>query len=292
MASDSDINDICLKFSDRIFWLLSEIIKNPMNPLFTHYFFESLALMIRSSSSFPKTFDLLEIKVVPYLFNIFQSDQSDLFPYAFQLMAVIVDSCYRKEVAEYIKSLLPVLLRPNLWSVPCNIPGLVRFMQSCFSKNPDFFLTTQCIESCINVFRILLNSKLTEIHGFNLITLIFGIMSPELIENYVRQVFVLILARIQVHKTQKLNSYFLLFVCFLIIETKLLCNSSKFVLQIFEQIQPNIYVMLFKSLFIPVISKIQEPSEKKLVGLGITELLVELQYLLRESSNDEKISLW
>ena len=260
-----------------------------MNPLFNHYFFESLALMILSSLSFPETFNRLEVKIVPYLFNILQSEQSDLFSYVFQLMTVIVESNFRTEMPDYIKSLLPAVLQPNLWSTPCNIPGLVRLLQSCFYKNPDFFLTTQHIESIIAIFRILVNSKLNESHGFNLIMALFGIMPPELLEKYIRPVFILILARIQVHKAQKLNSYFLLFICFLVIETKI-SDGGKVVLQALQQIQPNIYVMLFKSLFIPVISKIQEPSDKKIVGLGIIELLVELKYLLRGSSDD--ILLW
>ena len=54
----------------------------------------------------------------------------------------------------------------------------------------------------------------------------------------------------------------MLFLCSIIAEAKV-PDSAKFVISSLEQIQPNIYVMLFKSLFIPIISKIQEPSDKR-----------------------------
>lgn len=289
LAQASDIDGISLKFSDRIVWLLSEIIKNPINPHFTHYFFESLALMIRSSASFPNTFNHLEAKVVPHLYSILQSDQSDLFPYSFQLMAIIVESNHRPELSDYIKSLITVVIQPNLWSISCNVPGLVRFLQACFVKSPDLFLTLQVVESLIGIFRILVNSKVNDIHGFNLITALFGILPKEMIEKYTRPVLLLILSRIQSHKTQKLSSYFLQFICFIAIEAKL-PHGSKFIIQSLDQIQPNIYVMLFKSLFIPIIAIIQEPSDKKLVIYGISELLQELQGLIQGSPDGS--ALW
>lgn len=289
LAQASDINAISLKFSDRIVWLLSEIIKNPINPHFTHYFFESLALMIRSSSSFPETFNLLESKVVPHLYNILQSDQSDLFPYSFQLMAFIVESNSRSEIPDYIKSIIPVILQPTLWSMSSNVPGLVRFLQACIVKNPELFSTPQVVESLISIFRVLINSKLNDVHGFSLISALFGILPSELIERYIRPVLVLILSRIQSHKTQKLSSQFLQFICFLVIESKM-PFGAKFVIQSLEQIQPNIYIMLFKSLFVPIITKIQEPSDKKLIILGISELLLELQGLIQGPSDGS--ALW
>ena len=289
LAQASDINAISLKFSDRIVWLLSEIIKNPINPHFTHYFFESLALMIRSSSSFPETFNLLESKVVPHLYNILQSDQSDLFPYSFQLMAVIVESNYVNEFPDYTKSLIPVVLQPALWSISCNVPGLIRFLQACFVKNPELFSSPQVVESLISIFRILVNSKLNDIHGFSLISALFGILPRELIERYIRPVLMLILSRIQSNKTQKLSSQFLQFICFLIIESKM-PFGAKFAIQSLNQIQPNIYIMLFKSLFIPIITRIQEPSDKKLVILGISEMLMELQGLIQGSPDGS--ALW
>lgn len=289
LAQVSDINAINLKFLDRIVWLLNEIIKNPINPQFTHYFFESLAFLIRSSSSFPDTFNLLESKVVPHLYNILQSDQSDLFPYAFQLMAVIVESNCRPEFPEYIKSMIPVVIQPALWSISCNVPGLVRFLQACFAKNPELFSSPQVAEAIIGIFRILVNSKTNDIHGFNLISALFGIFPRDLIEKYTRPVFMLILSRIQSHKTQKLSSQFILFICFLIIESNI-PHGAKFVLQSLDQIQPNIFVMLFKSLFIPVIAKIQEPSDKKLIVLGVSELLTELQGLIQGSPDNS--ALW
>lgn len=48
--------------------------------------------------------------------------------------------------------------------------------------------------------------------------------------------------------------------------------------------------MLFKSLFLPVMIRIQEPSDKKLIIYGVSELLAELQGLIRGSVDSQ--SLW
>lgn len=289
LAQASDVDGMSIKFCDRLVWLLSEIIKNSINPLFTHYFFEALALMIKGSSGSPDTFNLLESKVVPHLFNILQSDQSDLFPYTFQLMSILVESNYRPDFPDYIKSLIPVVMQPALWSVPCNIPGLVRFLQSCFVKNPEIFLNSQAVEALVSIFRILVNSKVNDIHGFSLISALFGILPAELIGKYFRTILLLILSRVQSNKTQKLSSYFMLFLCFVITETKI-PDGAKFIITNLEQIQPNIYFMLFKSLFIPIIPRIQEPSDKKILVFGITELLLELKHLIQ--GPPDAASLW
>lgn len=289
LSQASDVYGISMKFCDRIVWLLSEIIKNSINPLFTHYFFESLALMIKASTKSPETFHVLESKIVPLLFSILQSDQSDLFPYTFQLMSILVESDSRRDFPEYIKSLIPVVMQSVLWSVPCNIPGLVRFLQSCFMKCPENFSTPQSVEALISIFRILVNSKVNDVYGFSLISTLFGILSDELIRKYIRPIIILILSRIQSNKTQRLCSYFMLFICFIITETEV-AESAKFIIFNLDQIQPNIYIMLFKSLFIPIISKIQEPSDKKVLVFGITELLLELKNMI--GGSPDMSSLW
>jgi exportin-2 (importin alpha re-exporter) len=245
--------------------------------------------MIVSSSSFPGTFNSLESKVVPHMFQILQADQSDLFPYAFQLLAVIIEFNPRPDFPDYLNSLLPVVLQPALWSTSCNIPGLVRFLQSCFAKNPGFFISSQVIESIISIFRILVNSKINDVHGFNLMASFIGILSADDLSKYIRPVLILILGRIQAHKSQKLGSYFLLFICYIVVESKV-SNGASFIIQNLNQIQPNIHFMLFKSLFIPVISRIQEPSDKKLLVFGISQIFIELQSFIQGSSED--ISLW
>lgn len=235
--------------------------------------------MICGSSGSPGTFSELESKIVPQLFAILQSEHTDLFPCAFQVLAVFVEFSPRQDFPDYVISILPAVLQPTLWSTSSNIFSLVRFLQACFVKNPGFFNNPQSIEALISVFRILVNSKSNDFYGFSLISSLFGILNPELVEKYLRPIFILILTRVQSNKTQKLSMYFLLFICYLCVEIKV-PQSAGFVIQSLEQIQSKIYLMLFKSLFIPVISRIQEPSDKKLIIFGITDLLMELRDLI------------
>lgn len=239
LAQPADVDNLCRAFLDRMAWLLSEIVKNPMSPLFDHYFFESLAIMIKSAGAAKvETFQLLESKIVPLLFSILQSEQSDLFPYAFQLLVVFVECGPVRGLSEYVRTLLPMVIQPPLWSVSCNIPALVRFLQACFVKDPAWFSTSQVVESILTLFRMLVNSRVNDIYGFALVNALNAILPAELMTQYTRPALLLILSRIQSHKSWKISSCTLLFLCNIIVESNI-PSPTTFLLQTLEQIQPR-----------------------------------------------------
>lgn len=288
LAQPKDVEELCRKFLDRLVWLLGEVIKNPMNPFFNHFYFESMALMVKASAGFPETFQQLEAKLIPLMFTILQAEQSDLFPYAFQLLALFVEASPNRAVLpDYVKSLLPVIAQPVLWSISGNIPALTRFLQACIAKSPESFADFQFIESLLSIFRVLVNSKINDVYGFALISALFNVLPAGTVSRYLRPTFMLILSRVQTHKSQKLNSYILLFICGFITESQV-PDPAQFLLQTLEQIQPRIYIMLFRSLFLSVIGKIQDSLDKKAVVVGCTEILKLLESMSTSTADDSQ----
>lgn len=290
LADAKDVGAVADKFSDRFIWLAGELIKNPMNPLFTHYFFESVALLLRATASVPELsacFSRLEGQLVPLLFGILQAEQSDLFPYAFQLFALLVQFC--PQLPEYVKSLLPALSQPVLWAVPCNTPALVRFIQACLSQPAAAGLVLSSLESLIPVFRLLLNSKTNESHAFALISALFLAAPSTNVKQYLRPVLMLCLTRVQASKTQRLSSSLLLFFSMLLAESKV---TPEELIQLLEQIQPRLYVMLIRSIFVPnlpIIAKHPDLLDRKCVVSGFGRLLIALQVVM--NSGDDA-ALW
>ncbi len=292
LAEAKDVGAVAEKFSDRFLWLAGELIKNPMNPLFNHYFFESIALLIKATTSLPEfsnCYSRLESQLVPLLFGILQAEQSDFFPYAFQLFALMTES--NPQLPEYIKLLLPVLNQPVLWGVPCNTPALVRFLQACLSHPGARELVLSSFEGFIPVFRLLLNSKANEGHAFTLISALFVAAPSAMVQQYLRPLLMLCLTRVQTQKSQRLCSSMLLLFSLLLAEDKI---SAAELIQLLQQIQPCLYVMLMKSLFLPslpIMAKHPDQLDRKCVVFGFGQLLVTLQPVMI-SNSIEQASLW
>lgn len=282
LAPDTDITSVCAKFQDRLIWLLAEIVKNPMNPLFNHYLFESFAVMIKATaaSAPTSTFAQLESQLVPILFGLLQAEQSDLFPYTFQLFALMTECSPQPALPEYSRSLLPALTQPVLWAVPCNTPALIRFAQAVLTKEGPNSSLYASMEALLGIFRLLLSSKVNEQHAFALLSALFSHAPLAVAQQHLRPALMLILTRVQRDKSQRLCTLILLFTSLLIGEDILGPDSAGYFLGVVEGIQPRLYLMLLKSLFIPSISKVIDPLDKKCVVLGMTRFLLCLKPLM------------
>ena len=294
LAEGKDVGAVAEKFSDRFLWLAGELIKNPMNPLFNHYFFESIALLLKATAPLPQfsaCYARLESQLVPLLFGILQAEQSDFFPYAFQLFGLLTES--NTQLPEYIKVLLPALNQPVLWSVPCNTPALVRFLQACLTRPAARELVLASLDGFIAVFRLLLNSKANEGHAFALISTLFLTAPLPTVQQYLRPVLMLCLTRVQAQKSQRLCTSLLLFFSLLLAEEKI---SAEELIQLLQQIQPRLYVMLLKSIFLPslpIIAKHPDQLDRKCVIAGFGRLLLALNPLMMMTTGAiEDSPLW
>lgn len=287
LAPEADISSVCAKFQDRLIWLLGEIVKNPMNPLFNHYLFESFAVMIKATASTAPstTFAQLEGQLVPILFGLLQAEQSDLFPYTFQLFALMTEcSSQASSLPQYAQSLLPALTQPLLWAVPCNTPALIRFSQAVLGKEGSNSTLFSSMDALLSIFRLLLGSKVNEPHAFALLSALFSHAPLQIAQQHLRPALMLILTRVQRDKSQRLCSSILLFFSLLVAEESLGPQSADYLLRTLEAIQPRLYLMLLKSLFVPSLSKVIDPQDKRVVVLGMTRFLICLRSL--EAGNE------
>ena len=72
-------------------YILNEVCKNPKNPIFNHYLFQSVvALMRRSCERDPGVIASFEENLFPLLQTILVHDVMEFVPYALQLLAQLI----------------------------------------------------------------------------------------------------------------------------------------------------------------------------------------------------------
>lgn len=148
--------------------LIGLVSVNPSNPLFNHNLFECAAALIKFCGSTPNGATKIDSKLLPVLQTILQTDVTEFIHYVFQLLAVYVevhpDSC----LPSTIQSLVPPVLLPALWSSSENIPALVKFLQTCISKDPAFFVQHNLLPQVLGIFQTLISSKVHDTSAFSL----------------------------------------------------------------------------------------------------------------------------
>jgi exportin-2 (importin alpha re-exporter) len=146
---------------------LEKVSKNPVNPHFNHYLFESLALLVRSScgnGGLPASGrELACARCEALLFPTFQmvlsQDVSEFIPYVFQILAQLLSSRPSDGLSDGYRSLFPPLLMPVLWERKGNIPALADLFKAYISKGASDPVLQSNLQGVLGVFQKLLASK-------------------------------------------------------------------------------------------------------------------------------------
>jgi exportin-2 (importin alpha re-exporter) len=235
VAQPADIDRILSKFSDRLVWLFQEIGRNPVNPQFNHYYYECIVLCVSTASEQHRA--QLELKLVPIIFGLLQADQTDFFPYAFQILTALVE-CH-EALPEYAKSVLPLMGQPVLWSPASgSIPALVRFIQACANRDQDVIAAQT--NGLMAIVRSLIFSRVNDSHGFALMNVFFRVLSEAELCKVARPLLLMVLNRVQVHKSPRFNLNFLVSLSYFVVESNLTpSTAANLLIEVLNQIQPR-----------------------------------------------------
>eukprot|EP01033_Poteriospumella_lacustris_P003053 gene3054-2234_t len=123
---------------------LERACKNPVNPHYNHYLFESIALLIRASCG-TGTGDVTETNLqwcaqfetllFPPLQTILAQDITEFVPYVFQIMAQLLNARRPNSgLSDAYRGLFRPLLSPEVWDRKGNIPALVDLFRAYISR--------------------------------------------------------------------------------------------------------------------------------------------------------------
>jgi exportin-2 (importin alpha re-exporter) len=263
--------------------ILVEISKNPSNPKFNHFFFECYGAVIKYVGALSKeALAQLEGMLIGSLLTILQNDTTEFIPYAFQLLAEMLEMHDpQEELAVAYKQLLQPILTPALWDSRGNIPALVRLLQAFVVQGPSHLVSEKLLEPVLGIYQKLIASRANDSFGFDLIETLFACIPQPAMEPYTQQIFVLPLQRLSgASKTEKLASRFSLFLATCASKSTL---GPDFAPSILERIQAGLFAQLWRGIVLPCTPQLASPpTTAKRASGGIAKMLASCTLLKQD----------
>lgn len=195
----SDFYVMVLLMIDNIIKL---IINDSHNPLFNHYLFELLTIIISLiyKSQVQQHIQQIEDVIITTFSQILQIYIHDFIPYVFQILSIIVDNTYTIQKI-HIK-ILNHLYEMDLWkSTIGNVNGIICVLKSYFKKYNIFNdIIKNNMQQLFNIYHYCLSNKKLYTDSFQIILSIFTYLPLDSYESFLKPLFVLLFTFLQHYK--------------------------------------------------------------------------------------------
>jgi len=273
---------------DQLLQILKITAKNPSNPKFSHYTFESLALLFKyGAQQDPKNINQYIEHAIPGLLDILSEDVQEYVPYTFQILAYLLEKYPKSSgLPETYKSLIQPLMSPSVWQFKGNIPGITRLLISILEHDPTFFVEANHLTPLLGVFQNLLASKANDIYGFDLVQSILLNVPLSSLQPYLSNIARLILTRLQKSRTDKFVKRFIVFLNVLttvnLSDVKYTnsdaVSGGDFIMQLINSVQLGLFGQIYSSFMLRTSSVLANLQDKKIVNIGISMLLTNANF--------------
>ncbi|GHJ89066.1 hypothetical protein NliqN6_5468 [Naganishia liquefaciens] len=269
----------------RLVAIIGETSKNPSNPRFNQYNFESISALIRFvSAGTPDAVSHFEAALFPPIQYMLSADVSEFIPYAFQICSQLLELHPITNLPPAYENLLGPLLHASLWESRGNVPALVRLWKALILRGAEVITKNNQVQGLLGIFQKLVASKITDIYGFDLIGVMYEAIPISVMTPFTKTVLMLILNRLQTGKTPAFSQAFARF--FL-----LLCAipnaGPSFLVEQLQSIQPGLASQILENVILPETRKMPI-KDRKLVAVGLTRLLTDGDVLLQPTT----VSAW
>ncbi|KAG6841642.1 hypothetical protein C0991_008627 [Blastosporella zonata] len=267
----------------RLVAILGLISKNPSNPRFDQFIFESIAGLMRfvvngSAATLP-TFE--QALFGPFTF-ILQQDIDQYVPFVFQVLAQMLE-LHKAEVPEQYRALLPFLLTPAIWQQKGSIPGLVKLLKAFLTRDSAQMLAAGQVASVLAVVQQrLIPSKLNDAWGFELLQSVVLNVKPDQLKQYIKAIVMTLLTRMQTSKTDKYVHLFTKFFLYCI-AINVDGLSPDYIIGTVEEIQAGLWSQILINFIVPQVPKMPT-KDRKLVVVGVTRLLTQSTFMTQPPS--------
>ncbi|CAG8591612.1 7963_t:CDS:10 [Diversispora eburnea] len=251
--------------------ILSIISKNPSNPRFNHYVFESIGALVRfNCSNNPVGLQNFENMLLEPFQSILQQDVVEFIPYVFQIFSQLLELHQEPQLPEIYKSLLPPILLPNFWESSANIPALVRLLHSYIYRDAAGIVVSKQIEPILGIFQKLIASKTNNKYGLDLLCSIVQYIPT----------------RLQNDRTERFTLGFVNFVCFFIAINQ--HGGPDYVIQAFDSIQEKLFLEVLNAFIIPELQKIRGYVDRKICSVALIRLLTQTPTEIDKYNEEEE----
>lgn len=255
--------------------------RNVSNPRFTQFLFESIAALVQTGlSGSREQLAAAEAHLFPVLTEVLQNDVTEYMPYAFQLLAQLLEAHAAlggdAALPDAYASLLPPLLMPALWEAKGQVPALVRLLRAYVAQAPSTM--AQHTEACLGIYQKLISSRLLDTYGFDVLRALLSSLPASTMAPYMQPVLTLMLVRLQSSRTDKFSQHFIAFLGFLAGLQQ--PGYPDQLLSALDAVQPGLAAQLLENVVAPELARLPRPLRFDTV-VGIVRLLTESRAMLQ-----------
>jgi len=176
---------------------LASVAKNPKNPQFNHYLFETLAcLVLNLCKANPNSVGAFEAALFPPFQIMLGMDTCQEFgPYVFQILAQLLE--IRTDLSEAYIAIFPSLLSSALWDNHGNVPAIIRLLKAYLTKGAQIVVTGDRLVGLLGVFQKLNASRKLDHYGFELLTTVVEYIPMTTLQTYMADMLKVIFTRLQ-----------------------------------------------------------------------------------------------
>lgn len=255
--------------------ILNKACENPKNPVFNHYIFESLAVLLkRACGKDASLISIFERSLFPSLQKILGEDVTEFFPYAFQLLAQLVE-LNRPPISSAYIQIFEILLTPDLWRKASNVPALVRLLQAFLHKVPHELNQEGRLTQVLGISYKLVSARNTDEQGFYVLNTIIESLDYSVIAPYFGQIWSALFTVLQGKQTGRFIKSLLIYMSLFLVK-----HGSKNLADTMNAIQANIFQVILVQFWISNLKLITGVIETKLTAVASTRLLCESTALL------------
>lgn len=203
---------------EQISALLRTVIQNPQSPVFNHYLFESIGVLLLCFFFFPppphssrctgaligcasaaggsQAVASLQQALLPMFQSILQQDLAEFSSYVFQLMGQLL-AAHKEGVPDVFWDMYPSLMVPLQWSRPGNVPALVKLLNQYLAKGASKIVSNeQSMTSLLGVWQQLNSTVKHDAETFELLNGLTDALPLPALDKYVARLLQLIFLRL------------------------------------------------------------------------------------------------
>ncbi|KAK0602296.1 hypothetical protein LWI29_032066 [Acer saccharum] len=209
---------------------------------------------------------------------ILQNVVTEFLPYAFQLLAQLVE-LNRPPIAPNYMEIFKLLLIPESWKRSSNVPALVRLLEAFLQKVPHKISQEGRLARVLGIFNMLVSSPRSDELGFYVLNTVIDNLEYGVIDPYVTHIWNALFVRLQNNRTVKFVKSLVIFMSLFLVK-----HGPAALVDTMNTIQPTIFRTIVEQFWIPNLKLITGAIEFKLTAVASTRLICESPVLLDPSA--------
>lgn len=262
---------------NRLVNIMGEISKNPSNPRFNQYCFESVSALIRFvCEASPAALPHFEKSLFGPAEIILSQDVVEFIPYIFQILAQLLELHAPNDLPNEYQALLGPLLSAQLWEQRGNVPALVRLWKALLMRGAPLIVSNGQVAGLLGIFQRLIGSKINDVFAFELLQAMMEFIPVEVMKPFTNTIFMLLLNRLQSKPSDQFTQGFVYFFTFIAAVDNV---GPDVAISSVDSIQPGLFGNLMKGVVLPNTQKAPVRS-RRVIEVGLTKLLAKSDLIL------------